>query len=226
MAGKERFARLKQIGVAYRMTRRVDPHIGWVLLAAALATLLVFFVIGLVTDAPILWTLLGIMPALLVAMIIFGRRAERAAYRQIEGQVGAAAGVLNTLRRGWTVTPAVAVTRNQDIIHRAVGRPGIVLVGEGAPTRLSGLLAAEKRKISRFVPEAPVYDVIVGDNDGQVRLRKLPSHLAKLPRNLRPAEVREVNNRLRALPQQPLPVPKGPMPRNARMPKMPRPPSR
>jgi hypothetical protein len=226
MAGKERFARLRQIGVAYRMTRKADPHVGWILLAAALATLLVFFVIGLVTDAPILWTLLGIMPALLVAMIIFGRRAERAAYRQIEGQPGAAAGVLNTLRRGWTVTPAVAITRNQDIVHRAVGRPGIVLVGEGSPTRLSGLLAAEKRKISRFVPEAPVYDVIVGDNDGQVRLRRLPSHLAKLPRNLRPAEVREVNNRLRALPQQPLPVPKGPLPRNARMPKMPRPPSR
>jgi hypothetical protein len=226
MAGKERFARLRQIGVAYRMTRKADPHVGWILLVAALATLLVFFVIGLVTDAPILWTLLGIMPALLVATIIFGRRAERAAYRQIEGQPGAAAGVLNTLRRGWTVTPAVAVSRNQDIVHRAVGRPGIVLVGEGSPTRLNGLLAAEKRKISRFVPEAPVYDVIVGDNDGQVRLRRLPSHLAKLPRNLRPAEVREVNNRLRALPQQPLPVPKGPLPRNARMPKMPRPPSR
>ena len=226
MARKGRFARLRQIGVAYRMTRKADPAIGWILLACALGTLLIFVVIGLVTGAPIIWGLLGITPALLVVVIVFGRRAERAAYRQIEGQPGAAAGVLNTLRRGWTVTPAIAVTRNQDIVHRAVGRPGIVLVGEGSPTRLTGLLTAEKRKISRFVPEAPVYDVVVGDADGQVQLRKLPSHLAKLPRNLRPAEVREVNNRLRALPQQPLPVPKGPLPRNARMPKMPRPPSR
>ena len=88
MARKERFARLRQIGVAYRMTRKADPAIGWILLACALGTLLIFIVIGLVTDAPIIWGLLGITPALLVAVIVFGRRAERAAYRQIEGQPG------------------------------------------------------------------------------------------------------------------------------------------
>ena len=68
--------------------------------------------------------------------IVFGRRAERAAFGQMEGQPGAAAAVLENVGRGWTVTPAVAMNRSQDVVHRAVGKPGIVLVAEGNPNRL------------------------------------------------------------------------------------------
>jgi hypothetical protein len=113
--------------------------------------------------------------------------------------------VLNALRRGWTVTPAVAVTRNQDVIHRAVGRPGVVLVGEGAPSRLTNLLAAERRRHARLVGDTPIYEVQAGDAEDQVRLRKLQRHVMK-----------------RALGSGTPPLPKGPLPRNIRMPKSPR----
>jgi hypothetical protein len=162
------------------------------------------------------------MLGFLAATIVFGRRAERAAFRQVEGQPGAAAAALNMLRRGWTVTPAVAVTRNQDVVHRAVGRPGVVLIGEGSPSRVGNLLATEKRKVARFVPDVPIYDVQAGNEAGQIPLRKLNGHLMKLPRNLKTYQVAEVNRRLKALGTTNLPIPKGPMPRNARMPKGPR----
>ena len=139
------------------------------------------------------------MAAILAATIVFGKRAEKAAFSQVDGQPGAAAAALNMLRRGWTVTPAVAVTRNQDIVHRVTGRPGVVLVGEGSPTRLGNLLAAEKKKVARYVPEVPIYDLQAGNESGQVPLRKLNSRLMKLPRNLKNDQVIEVNRRLKAL---------------------------
>jgi hypothetical protein len=163
------------------------------------------------------------MLGVLAATIVFGRRAEKAAFSQVEGQPGAAAAALNMLRRGWTVTPGVAVTRNQDLVHRAVGRPGVVLIAEGSPTRLPNLLAQEKKKVARFVPDVPIYDVQAGNEEGQISLRKLNRHLMKLPRNLKNDQVSEVNRRLKAVGTMNLPIPKGPMPKNMRMPKGPRP---
>ena len=67
-------------------------------------------------------------------------------------------------------------------MHRAVGRPGVVLIGEGVPpTGVGNLLAQEKKKVARFVPDVPVYDVQAGNDEGQVPLRKLNRHLMKLP---------------------------------------------
>ncbi|MBA2768530.1 MAG: DUF4191 domain-containing protein [Sporichthyaceae bacterium] len=215
-------SRVAQIRAAYRMTRKVDPMVGWVTLAVGLLTVAVFVAIGLLVDHPIYLGLMGVMLGILGATIVFGRRAEKAAFSQVEGQPGAAAAALNMLRKGWTETPAVAVTRNQDIVHRAVGRAGVVLVGEGSPTRVGNLLATEKRKVARFVPEVPVYDIQAGNEDGQVPLRKLNRHLMKLPRNLKNHQVSEVNRRLKALGTMSLPIPKGPMPKNVRMPKGPR----
>ena len=215
-------SRVAQIRAAYRMTRKVDPMVGWVTLAVGLLTVAVFVAIGLLVDHPIYLGMIGVMLGVLGATIVFGRRAEKAAFSQVEGQPGAAAAALNMLRKGWTVTPAVAVTRNQDIVHRAVGRAGVVLIGEGSPTRVGNLLATEKRKVARFVPEVPVYDIQAGNENGQVPLRKLNRHLMKLPRKLKNHQVSEVNRRLKALGTMSLPIPKGPMPRNVRMPKGPR----
>ncbi|MGH3326536.1 MAG: DUF4191 domain-containing protein [Streptomycetales bacterium] len=218
--GSEKTGRLAHIRGAYQITRRADPKILPILLLSGLGVAALCLVIGFVTGHPIYLGILGVALGLLVATILFGRRAERAAYLQVEGQPGAAAAVLNALRRGWTVTPAVAVTRNQDIVHRAVGRPGIVLIGEGAPHRVANLLGAEKRRMSRIAGETPIYDVMAGNAEGQVPLRKLQRHLMKLPRRLRPAEVTELNNRLRAVGAgSNVPIPKGPLPKNARLPR-------
>jgi hypothetical protein len=155
-------------------------------------------------------------------MIIFGRFATAAQYAAVEGQPGAAAAILQSLRGGFTTTPAIAANRNMDVVHRVVGKPGVILVGEGSPSRLPSLLAAEKKRISRIASQVPIYDFQVGDSDGQIPIRQLNKKIMKLPRNIRGQEVADLNFRLGMLPQQ-LQMPKGPVPRSARMPKPPRP---
>ncbi|MGO4428276.1 DUF4191 domain-containing protein, partial [Streptomyces sp. MCAF7] len=165
--------------------------------------------------------ILGFVLAFLAMAIVFGRRAERAAFGQMEGQPGAAAAVLENVGRGWSVTPAVAMNRNQDVIHRAVGKAGIVLVAEGNPNRLKSMLAAEKKRMARIVADVPVHDVIVGTGEDQVPIKKLRAKLLKLPRVLPGGQVTAVNDRLRALGDlmSNMPIPKGPMPKGMRMPK-------
>jgi Domain of unknown function (DUF4191) len=213
--------RLKQIRLAYQMTKRVDPRVGLIVAAVGIVTFGVALAIGLVIGHPIYAGILGFLLAFLLMAIVFGRRAERAAFGQMEGQPGAAAAVLNNIRRGWTVTPAIAATRNQDVVHRAVGRPGIVLVGEGNPNRVRGLLAAEKKKMARIVSDIPVSDIIVGEGEGQVPLKRLQTTLMKMSRVIPASQVTEVNDRLRALGDlmSNMPIPKGPMPKSLRMPK-------
>jgi len=151
--------------------------------------------------------------ALMAATIVFGRRAATAAFAQVEGQPGAAAAVLQSMRGNWRVTPVVAVNpRSRDLVHRVVGRPGIVLVGEGPPARVAQLLSQERKKVARVAADTPVYEVQAGDEDGQVPLRKLQTHLAKMPRNLKPAQVNAIEARMRALGGATVPIPKGPMP--------------
>jgi hypothetical protein len=219
---KQRGQRLSQVRAAYTMTKQGDPKVGLIVAAVGLVVLAAFIGLGFLVGHPIYLGLVGVAFALLAMVIVFGRRAEKAAYAQVEGQPGAAAAVLNTLRRGWTVTPGVAATRNQDIVHRAVGRPGVVLVAEGSPSRLGNLLAQEKKKYARILPDVPLYDIQAGNGEGQVPLRKLQREVAKLPRNLRPAQVAEIERRLKAMQTMNLPIPKGPMPKNVRMPKGPR----
>ncbi|MFD7501409.1 DUF4191 domain-containing protein [Streptomyces sp. NPDC001700] len=213
--------RLKQIALTYKMTKRVDSKVGLVVAGVGIITFGVLLAIGFLIGHPIFLGILGFVLAFLAMAIIFGRRAERAAFGQMEGQPGAAAAVLENVGRGWSVTPAVAMNRNQDVIHRAIGKAGIVLVGEGNPNRLKGMLAAEKKRMGRIVSDVPVHDVIVGSGEGQVEIKKLRTTLLKLPRVLPGAQVTVVNERLRALGDlmSNMPIPKGPMPKGMRMPK-------
>jgi hypothetical protein len=132
--------------------------------------------------------------------------------------MGAAASVLMAIRKGWTTTPMVAVNKNQDMVHRSVGRPGIVLTAEGTfATRQ--LLQTARRDAERFAPGVPIYEITIGDGDGEVPLRKLQKHVGKFKKTLSPHQVREVRARLKAVGGMSLPLPKGPMPKNVRVPK-------
>lgn len=212
--------RVAQMRQAYTMTAKIDPRIGLIMASAFFGTLIVILLVGYLVGHPIYVTVIGVPLALLATMVVFSRRAERAAFSQVDGQLGAAAAVLNTLRgKTWTVTPAVAANRSQDVVHRVVGKPGIVLVGEGNSGRATALIAQEKKKLARVCPDIPVYDLVAGSGEGQVPLRKLQSHFVKLPSNLDKARIAETNRRLKSLGTMNVPVPKGPMPRNTRMPK-------
>jgi hypothetical protein len=224
-AADESPGRIQQIrmvaGIINKTNRRALP----LLAAAGLGILVICVVIGLILGQLPLFIPLGVLLGVLAAMILFGRFAQSAQFAAIEGQPGAAAAILQSMRGNWTVTPAIAANRNMDVVHRAVGAPGVVLVGEGAPNGLASLLAAEKKRVSRVAYEVPIYDIQVGELPNQIDIKKLQKHIMKLPRNLKGPAIADLNFRLKALPQQ-LQMPKGPVPRGARMPKAPRPKAR
>lgn len=212
-------SRRQQFVETYRMTKKSDRWIGWILLAVFLVVGAVGFVVFKVLPGEgfIEWVLAGVggfMFGLLAMLIVFGRRAQKAAYTQMEGQPGAAAAALRMLRRGWKTDPAIAFTKQQDVLHRVVGPPGIVLIGEGNPHRLRQLMTSERRKHERVAAETPIHEVMAGNDEGQVPLPKLVRHVQKLGRQVKPAELTDVLNRLKALDAQrsALPIPKGPMP--------------
>jgi len=217
--------RLKQIRMVAGLVRRSDPKAMPIIIGSGLGILVVFVVVGLLIGLAPLFIPLGVLLGLLVGMILFGRFAQSAQYKAIEGQPGAAAAVLENMRGNWTVTPAIAANRNMDVVHRTVGRPGVILVGEGSPNRLASLLAAEKKRVARVAYEVPIFEFQVGNEEGQIPLGKLQRKVMRLPRNLKPAAVSDINHRLKAL-QPSLQAPKGPIPRNIRQPKMPRPKAR
>ena len=219
---QERPGRLKQIRMVAQVLRQADPKALPIVFASALGTLVVVIVIGLFAGQLWFFVPLAVLAALAVGMIVFGQLAQRAQYKVIAGQPGAAAAILKNMRGNWTVTEAVSGNRNLDMVHRAVGRPGVVLVSEGPRNRVGQLLGAEKKRISRAAPQVPIYDVQVGDDEGQIPVDKLQRHLMKLPRNLTKGQVAELNDRLQALPRS-MQMPKGPIPRGAKMPKGPKP---
>lgn len=216
--------RIAQIKQLYSITREGDPKITLWLVLSFVVPFVVLLGIGLLLGQVIWGVLFGLVVGLLVVTIVFGRRAEAAQYNLLKGQPGGAAAALNMLRRGWTITPAVAVDRYQSFVSRATGRPGVVLIGEGQPARVRHLLIQEKKRIGRVAPDAPVHEFIVGDGEGLTPLPKLVKSVRKLPRALTAAQVSEVDRRLKALSSQQgmLPVPKGPLPKGVKMPKMPK----
>jgi Domain of unknown function (DUF4191) len=201
---------------AYRVTKSVKPWIGAALAAIFIIVLIVGISLGFFFGRPIYGGFVTLPLAALATMFFFTRVAGAAAYSSIEGQIGAGASVLMSIRKGWTTTPAVAVNKQQDMVHRSVGRAGIVLTGEGG-FAVRQMLQDEKRKSERYAPGVPIIEVYVGDGDGQVPLRKLQKHLAKLPKKLSPHQMREVRARLKAVGGMSLPIPKGPMPKGVKI---------
>ena len=217
--------RLKQMRLVAGLVNRQNPKALPIVVGSALGIIAVFVIVGLILNLLVLLVPLGVLLGLLAGVILFGRFAQSAQFATIEGQPGAAAAVLENMRGNWTVTPAVAANRNMDVVHRLVGRPGVVLIGEGSPAGLASLLAAEKKRVARVAYEVPVFEFQVGDEENQIPLGKLQRKVMRLPRNLKAPAVSDLNHRLRAL-QPTLQAPKGPLPKNVRQPRMPRPKTR
>jgi hypothetical protein len=213
--------RLKQMRMVAGLIRKTNPKALPIIIGSGLGILAILVIVGLLTGLAAFLIPLGVLLGLLVALILFGRYAQAAQYAAIEGQPGAAAAVLQNLRGNWTVTPAVGANRNMDVVHRAVGRPGVILVGEGSPNRLASLLAAEKKRVARVAYEVPIFEFQVGNGEGQVPVSKLQRKITTLKPALKPAAVSDLNYRLKAL-QPSMQMPKGPLPKGARMPKMPK----
>lgn len=205
-------SRRKAIAQTIKATAKADSKFVPLVVAAFVVTLGVFIGIGVLLGRPVLLGILGVLFGLLAALTVTGRRASAAAFAGIEGQPGAAAAVLSAMRGHWHVTPAVGITRQQDFVHRVVGRPGVILVAEGGGARPRELLAAELRRTRRLIGDTPLYDLVVGEGAGKITIPKLQAHIMKLPRNLKPREVNELEARLKAVGGMAVPLPKGPIP--------------
>lgn len=203
---------------AYKLVKKDSPlAVIWCLLVFALV-LTFGVIIGNNLGHPIYAGFITLPVAFLAAFFLFTRYANVAAYSSIEGQIGAGASVLMSIRRGFVTTPAVNVNRDQDMVHRVSGKAGIILVGEGG-FGVKTLMQDERRKMERFLSGVPVTEVFVGDGKDQVSIRKLQKHLKKLPKKLNTVQLREVRARLRSVGGLNMPMPKGPLPTNQRIPR-------
>lgn len=211
--------RRQQLVQAYKMARKTDRTLGLWILGAFLVFGAVGFLLGALPGWGPIWlmpVITGLVLGIMGALLVFGRRAQKAAFMQMEGQRGASIAALSMLRRGWKVNQQpVGFTKQQDMVFRVIGPPGVVLIGEGQPTRVKQLLATEKRNHERVLgSETPVREVICGNGEGEVPLGKLLRHVQKLGRDVKPAQMTDILNRLKALDAQRgmMPVPKGPIP--------------
>jgi hypothetical protein len=213
--------RIRQLRQAWGQLTEIDPRASVLVLTGALVGLLVGVGLGLVMPLlhPVVgMVIFGLLFAFMGGMFVFNRRLQKAQYTAIEGHPGAAAAILDQMRGQWFVSPAVAVTAKQDMVHRVIGRPGVILVGEGAPQRVKGLLAKERKRLNKLVGDVPVNSVLVGEKEGQVPLRKLQMHLSKLPREMKKTEVPKLERKLKPLDKAP-PIPRGIDPNMARKPR-------
>ncbi|WP_412539935.1 DUF4191 domain-containing protein [Longispora sp. K20-0274] len=210
--------RLKQIGMVFAFTAKRDKLFVPLVAVAVLVPVVIAGLLVWLLDSW-LWAPTGLLLALLGVMIVLNLRSNTAMMSEAEGQPGAAAQILEMMRGDWRVTPAVQLTTQNDFVHRVIGRPGVILVAEGAPGRLKSMLAQEKKKLNRVVGDTPVYDFIVGNEGDEVPLRKLRMSMMKLPRNITGKQVNALETRLTALSAGRPAMPKGPIPKNMKPPR-------
>jgi hypothetical protein len=219
-AGPEKVSflqRLRQIGMVFSFTAKRDKLfiplvIAAVVLPLIAGTLLVTF------GGTWIWLVVGVMGALVLAMAVLSIRSNKAMMIEAENQPGAAASIVENMRGDWRVTPGLASTTQFDFVHLIIGKPGVVLLGEGNPSRVRALLGQEKRRLSKVIGSAELRDFVVGHDEGQVPIAKLRVTLMKLPRTLSGKEVNALDLRLKALTARPQ-MPKGAIPKNMRPPK-------
>jgi hypothetical protein len=217
-AARERRTQLWQ---AFNIQRKEDKRLLPYMIGAFVLIVGVSVAVGVWAGGISMITIipLGVLLGGLVTFIIFSRRAQRSIFTKAEGQTGAAAWVLDNLRGKWRVTPGVAATGHFDAVHRVLGRPGVILVGEGSAARVKPLLAQEKKRTARLVGDVPIYDFVVGNGEDEVPLAKLERHLARLPANITAKQMDALEPRLAALGSRAGAgvLPKGPLPNAGKM---------
>jgi hypothetical protein len=208
--------RIKQIGMVFSFTAKRDK-LFLPLVAAAVAVAIAVTVVLV-----ILWGLLfiavGVMLLLLAVLIVLNLRANAAMMNEADGQPGAAASIVENMRGDFRVTPALASTTQFDFVHLVISRGGVILLGEGNPSRARSLINQERKRLTKVIGSAELRDFIIGDGEGEVPIRKLRTTLMRLPRTLAPKDINALDKRLKALSARPQ-LPKGAIPKNMRPPK-------
>lgn len=218
--------KIAQARQGYTAVKQLDPQIGRWMAGAFALTLLVVVAFGWRFGHIWYSLFLGLPLAALAATFLMNRRANKAMYGAMRGRPGAAGMTLSQIRnRGWYLSQepvAVDANRSMDMansamVFRALGRPGVVLVGEGPKGRAHKLIEAERKKVGRVAPGVPVHVFTVGEAEDDVPIDKLQSKVTRLKPTLTKDEVSVVNKRLKSLPGLRQQVPGGVDPNRVRM---------
>lgn len=213
---------LRSIKELYKLVASQDPKFPILFFAALLGPFIAFLVVALILMATIhmawwnvvLLVLLGLMIGFALAQWLLARRGKNAALSRYEGQAGSGEIALQMLGKDWSHDAVIAFTRQQDVVHRALGPGGLWLVGEGDPGRVRALLAQESKRHEQSMYGLKVKTVVIGDAPNQVPLKELTKFLQKQPKTLGPQQIAETSKRLRALDavRRKMMVPQGPLP--------------
>lgn len=213
------WSQYRQVREVLRTTSEHDPQLKGLLAAvgvgSALLVLLLGWALGTAGWVWIFWVLLAVMVAVALMMLVLMQRAKKATITRYEGQAGSAEVALSMLpAKKYTRSPAVAFTRQMDMVHRVVGPAGVVLVAEGQPSRVRPLLTQEKKRHEQVLFGVPVHTMVLGDAPGQVKLGDLAKAIEKLPKSVQPIQQTQVDAKLRSLDavRPKAPIPKGPQP--------------
>ena len=209
-------ATLKQLPLVFKFTAKRDKLF---VPLVAVAAVIVAGITALVWQVASFFAIpLGVMLLILALLVVLNLRANRAFIVEAEGQPGAAAGIVENMRGDFRVTPALASTTQMDFVHLVICRGGVVLLGEGNPARVRNLMSAERKRLAKVIGSAELRDFMIGNEEGQVPLRKLRSTMLRLPRGLSAKEVAALDRRIKALTSRPQ-MPKGAIPKSMRPPK-------
>jgi hypothetical protein len=212
------FTRLKQIGMVFSFTAKRDKLFVPLVVTVALVPLIVVGVLCGIGVLSWVWAPLGVLLALLGTVIVLNLRSQKAMMKEAEGQPGAAASIIENMRGDWRVSPAIASTTQFDMVHLVIGRPGVILIGEGNTSRVRGLIGQERRRLVKVIGNAELRDFIIGHEEGQIPIAKLRNTLIRLPRTITAKDVNALDKRLTALSARPQ-MPKGALPKNMKPPK-------
>lgn len=213
-----------QVWQAFQIQRKKDKALVPIMLAAFLGMGLLFFILGNFWGGRWFMLIAGLLLGATLAMWLFSRRLQNSVYDQAEGQTGAAGWALDNLRSGfgvaWRTKTGLAMTPQMDVLHRVVGVCGVVLVGEGNKNHLRPLINQQRKRIEKLAPGVPVEVIHVGTGEGDVPLKKLQRTLLKMPRHYKKDEVYTIAARIEAMDNLPTggaALPKGPMPKGAKV---------
>ena len=218
-----------QIRTLYTFTQKAYRWLPWLLIAIFLVCIGLGVGIGFLLPPVALWSIIlwgvtGLMLGILACLMTMTRLSTSAMYKQIDGMPGAAGHVLSTsLGRNWQSSdmPVGVDPKTQEAVYRAVGRGGIVIVGEGARGRLTRLINDERSKAQRVATGVPVHVYYVGHGADEVPIAKLAPTIKALPKKIDRATMAAVIKRLSSVSQSlaSLPIPKGIDPTKVRAPR-------
>ncbi len=220
---------ISQIRSLYSFTAGYYKWLPWVLVAIIIVTIGIGVLVGfLIPPAAIwsivLWGVTGLMFGFLLAMITLTRLSTHAMYKRLDGMPGATGHIISTaLGRNWQASdmPVGVNPKTQEAVYRAIGRGGVVVVGEGARGRLTRLINDERSKVQRVASGVPVHVIYVGHGDDDVPISKLSKTIKSYPKAIDRTTMAAVIKRIESVSKSvtSLPIPKGIDPMRARSPR-------